>query len=59
MGLFIVMIAIRYPTGVTYSYDGKVIASNGREAIRKLIDFEMITPSMICESSAIEIEGVV
>jgi hypothetical protein len=57
MKLFIVMVAIRYPTGVIYNHDGKVVASNRREAIRKLIDFEMIRSTMICESSAIEIEG--
>jgi len=57
MKLFMVMVAIRYPTGVTYNYDGKIVAPTRREAIRKLIDFEMITPTMICESQAVEIEG--
>jgi len=56
MMLFIVMVAIRYPAGVTYNYEGKVFAASRREAIRKMIDFEMITPTMICESQAVEIE---
>jgi len=59
MKLFIVMVAIRYPTKVVFNYDGKVVANNRREAIRRLIQFEMITPTMICESSAVEIEGVI
>ena len=59
MKLFMVTVVIRYPTVKTYSYENKVIAENTKEAISKLIQFEMITEPMICESDAIEIEGVI
>ena len=57
--LFMVIVSIRYPTGATYDYESKVTANDRREAIRKLIRFEMITPTMIFYSKAIEAEGAV
>ena len=54
MNQFLVWVTIKYPTGVVFTYDGKVIATDRREAIRKLIAFEMITPAMICESGAVQ-----
>jgi len=59
MKLFMVLVTIRYPTRMTFNYEAKVATNNQREAIRKLIDFEMIQKTMIFESSAIELEGVV
>jgi len=56
--LYEVEITIRYPVK-EFTYDKKVVADSEEEAIQKLIDFEMITQSMICGSSAVEIEGVV
>jgi len=56
--LYEVEITIRYPTK-EFTYEKKVIADNEEDAIQKLIDFEMITQSMICGSSAVEIKGVV
>jgi len=56
--LYEVEVTIVYPVK-KYTYEKKVVADSEEEAIQKLIDFEMITPSMICESLAIEIEGVV
>ena len=52
--LFLVWVTIKYPTGVKYTCEGKVIAESRRDAIRKLIAFEMITPTMICESGAVQ-----
>jgi len=52
--LFLVWVTIKYPTGVKFTHEGKIIAESRREAIRKLIAFEMITPTMICESGAVQ-----
>lgn len=52
--LFLVWVTIKYPAGVKYTYESKVIAESRREAIRKLIDFEMITKTMTCKSGVVQ-----
>jgi hypothetical protein len=52
--LFLAWVTIVYPSKQTYTYEAKVIATSRREAIRKLIDFEMITKTMILESGAVQ-----
>jgi len=52
--LFLTWVTIRYPSKQTYTYEASVCAESKREAIRKLIDFEMITKTMICESGAVQ-----
>lgn len=52
--IFLVWVTIKYPSKQRYTYESYVTAESKREAIHKLIEFEMITKTMICESGAVQ-----